>query len=317
MKRFLSIIICFAMLFSLAACSGGYKLDDKQIKQDVLDCEYIDWFDYEMEKFDVVERVTDKEAGTETVTFTAELKNDFSEKTVSMDVVYVDGENGTKVISEAVVNEDKPNSFKLTADSLTQQIRLSLAIGYDAYTSSNGSAVYTYMFMESDTNNPAGYNSYITEGDYNVISYEADLENLSAKSQMYFEKTGELFKVTETVNFEYYFDTATNTWQIKSADVIASTAEKLTDGFELTNTAMVDGVIYNVKLTGINPDGTFTGTASDVAISETPLAVTRLCGANVVGRPQGKNQVWYFLVSEGKLSSIFTATGSLSPTVAE
>ena len=317
MKRFLSIVICFAMLFSLAACSGGYKLDDKQIKQDVLDCEYIDWFDYEMEKFDVVERVTDKEADTETVTFTAELKNDFSEKTVSMDVVYVDGENGTKVISEAVVNEDKPNSFKLTADSLTQQIRLSLAIGYDAYTSSNGSAVYTYMFMEPDANNPAGYNSYINEGDYNVISYEADLENLSAKSQMYFEKTGELFKVTETVNFEYYFDTATNTWQIKSADVIASTVEKLTDGFELTNTAMVDGVIYNVKLTGINPDGTFTGTASDVAISETPLAGTRLCGANVVGRPQGKNQVWYFLVTEGKLSSIFTATGSLSPTVAE
>ncbi len=196
MKRFLSIILCFATLFSLAACSGGYKLDDKQIKQDVL-----------------------------------------------------------------TVNTQTGSTTRWKNSTLQSVLRI--------------------------------------------------------KSQIYFEKTGELFKVTETVNFEYYFDTATNTWQIKSADVIASTAEKLTDGFELTNTAMVDGVVYNVKLTGVNPDGTFTGTASDVAISETPLAGTRLCGANVVGRPQGKNQVWYFLVTEGKLSSIFTATGSLSPTVAE
>ncbi len=311
MKKFISILLCLAMLFSLAACGDKYKLDDEQILLDVMDCELIDWLDYTIVKFDVVERVTDDEAGTETITFTADLENDYSEKTLSMDVIYVDTEDGKKAISEVAVNNEKPNTFKLTADSLTKQLQLSLAIGYSTYTSSNGSAIYSYMFMEPDTDNYSGYNSYINEGEYDIISYESDLENLSAKSQIYFEKTGEYFKVTETVNFEYYFDTTTNMWRIESADVISSNAQKLVDSFELTTIAVIDNVNYDIVLTDINPDGTFVGTASGADISATPLKGTRLCGANMVGRPHGDNQSWYYLIVADQLSSLFTTTGSL------
>ena len=66
-----------------------------------------------------------------------------------------------------------------------------------------------------------------------------------------------------------------------------------------------------IQLTDLNPDGTFDGTVSGADIDSTIFKGTRLCGANMVGRPHGDNQAWYYLIDNGQLSSLFTTSGSL------
>lgn len=307
MKKTISLILCIALLFSLAACGSKAKLTQSQIEIDFLTSGYSNINSYTVNALEVKDQKEDDD--TLTVTVTADLSNYYSEALIACDMIYVK-ENGAYVFSECVANTDYESEVTLTADTLTNNDIAVMAVGYSDYRSSNGSAVYPDMYVAPNANTYSGYDNIANTDDITVLDYRSDLEQKLAYATVEMRSAGLYFSINQTVNFCYYFDIDALAWRVQYADVTSSSVTAL-GSVRLATTAMIGTGEYNIVYTGVNPDGTLKGTVDGSDISSSQFAPSRLYGPNLITRPHGSGQVWYYLIAENELTSMYTRTGTV------